>query len=110
MIFLQIEKATESFLNQGLTGAVAVIFLIALIFIFKKWEKEKDKRIAELLERLSLKKEENDQWHSDYLATVHTQVENSVKLMERFIEVVASLKSFIEMAVTHEGNNKNNKS
>lgn len=94
------DKATEIFLNQGVIGAVAVIFLLALIFIFKLLLKEKDLRIKELHERLSEKKDETHQTFMDYLATVHTLVENSTRTVEKFAEIVAPLKTFLEMLIS----------
>lgn len=93
------DKATEIFLNQGILGAVAVIFLTALVFIGKLLLKEKDLRIKELQARVDQKKSETHQMMIDYLSTVHTSVANSEKLMERFIDAFASLKAFIEMIV-----------
>lgn len=95
------DKATEIMLNQGITGAIAVIFLIALVFIGKLLLKEKDLRIKELQERNAEKKDENHQTFMDYLSTVHTMVNNSEKMMEKFIDAFASFKAFIEMIVEH---------
>lgn len=94
------EKATEIFLNQGVIGAVAVIFLVALIFVFKLLLKEKDLRIKELQDRLFERKDETHQTFLDYLSTVHTLVENSTRTVEKFAEIVAPLKAFLEVLIS----------
>lgn len=96
------DKATEIFLNQGAVGAIAVIFLIALIFIFKLLLKEKDSRIKELQDRLSERQDERHQTFMDYLATVHTLVENSTRTVEKFAEIVAPLKTFLEILISNK--------
>lgn len=93
------EKGIEIFYNQGVLGAVAVIFLTALIFVGKMLLKEKDLRIKELQQRLSEKQDETHQTFMDYLATVHTLVENSTRTVEKFAEIVAPLKTFLELLI-----------
>lgn len=104
------EKATEIFLNQGITGAVAVLFLLALIFVgklllkekdlrTKELMEEKDLRINELQERLEERRNETHQTFMDYLATVHTLVENSTRTVEKFADIVAPLKTFLDILI-----------
>lgn len=97
------DKATDILFNQGITGAIAVIFLLALIFIGKLLLKEKDLRIKELQERLSEKRDETHQTFMDYLSTVHTLVENNTKTVEKFADIVAPLKIFLEMLINKDG-------
>lgn len=96
------DKATEIFINQGVLGAVSIIFLSALIFIGKLLLKEKDLRIKELQERLSQRHDERHDTFMDYLATVHTLVENSTRTVEKFAEIVAPLKTFLEMLISNK--------
>lgn len=93
------DKATDILMNQGVLGAVSVIFLTALILVGKMLLKEKDLRIKELQERLSDKQDERHDTFMDYLATVHTLVENSTRTVEKFAEIVAPLKAFLEMLI-----------
>ncbi len=94
------DKATEIFYNQGILGAVAVIFLTALIVVGKMLIKEKDARIKDLQERLEEKRNETHQTFMDYLSTVHTLVENSTRTVEKFAEIVAPLKTFLEILIS----------
>lgn len=103
MIFLQIEKASETFINYGAVGVFLILVMGALIFVVKYTQylikennKVKDALIAELRGTIKEREDSQLQLIMNYLANVNTMVENNTEALRNNTEVMHIMKAIVE--------------